>query len=205
MSLSIFSSSTKREGETLRTRFGRNLECVHSYNLNVLLRVLSTGLAICLGSTGICLPGYETLIPAGNMAGGIKIRFPSFITCVILCKQATDPSGLWLPTLFNGDSNVCLAELLWEAPALSTQETFMSPYTYTHTHICVCKYMCMHLSLWKSVTPLHFYSSQGDFEKSIKKGRKETDFPLQQEKAIKHQILTVPGSKFFHGFKTWPL
>lgn len=42
-----------------------------------------------------------------------------------------------------------------------------------------------------------FIAHKVTFEMSIKKGRKETDFPLQQEKAIKRQILTVPGSKFF--------
>ena len=38
-------------------------------------------------------------------------------------------------------------------------------------------------------------------EKPLKKGRKETYFPLQPEKAIKRQILTVPGSQFVEWVK----
>lgn len=43
---------------------------------------------------------------------------------------------------------------------------------YTHTHTRICEYMCVHLSFWKSITPLHLYSSQGDFWK-VNQERKE--------------------------------
>jgi hypothetical protein len=69
--------------------------------------------------------------------------------------------------------------------------------TFTSTHICVCKYTCRYLSFWKSITSSHLYSSRGDFWKVIHERKERNIFFLQQEKAIKRQILTIPGSNFF--------
>lgn len=68
----------------------------------------------------------------------------------------------------------------------------------------VSVYMSMHLHIYLFCAFLEIdfsspsLSLTGRFLKqSIKKGRRDTYFLLQQVKAIRRQILTVPGSKFF--------
>lgn len=71
-------------------------------------------------------------------------------------------------------------------------------YTRAHAHTHTRTNACARTGVFENQLLLSiFIAHEVIFEKSIKKGRKETDFPLQQEKAIKRQILTVPGSKFF--------
>lgn len=70
-------------------------------------------------------------------------------------------------------------------------------YVHTHTHIHIHGNTCAHTC--GSENPLLlsiFVAHEVIAEKSIKEGRKEPYFPPQPEKAIKRQLLTVPGSKF---------
>lgn len=59
----------------------------------------------------ICTPGYEAHVQADNMVKGIKTQ-PAIAYDLRFLMQAINLSRPLPPTLLNGDSNTCLAELL---------------------------------------------------------------------------------------------
>lgn len=68
----------------------------------------------------------------------------------------------------------------------------MSIHMSVHLHIYLyCVFLEIDFSSPSSLLTGRF------LKQSIKKGRRDTYFLLQQVKAIRRQILTVPGSKFF--------
>ena len=78
-----------------------------------------------------------------------------------------------------------------------THDWSTSLYVHTRVSTCICEYMCTCTWVFENQLLISLFTAHKvSFEKSIKKGRRETYFPLQ-EKSIKCQIWTVPGSKFF--------
>lgn len=103
------------------------------------------------GSVDISTPGYTA-----HLEAGIQTQ-----SCVTLCKPLTSLGPC---------SNTCLTGLLWGKHQLQVHGRFLCPHTHTHTH--TCEDMCTHLCFWKSLTPLHLCSPQGDFRK-VNQERKE--------------------------------